>query len=174
MTEKLLNDHKHVRINDLEILIRPITPNDEALEAAFVHNLSIQTKYERFFEGIRDLSPSSLKMLCNIDYVNTMAYIAIVNTNEGEKQIGVCRYSADKLPGACEMAVTVADNYPFQEIAAVLLDALIEHAKSNNKKSLFATELSTNYKMQMLAKQFDMDAKPEPSDAGLVIYTLHL
>lgn len=174
MTEQLISDHKQVRINDLNITIRPITPDDQAIEAAFVHNLSVQTKYERFFEGIRDLSPSMLKVLCNIDYVNTMAYIAVINEPEGETEIGVCRYAADDLPGECEMALTVADNYPYQEIATVLLETLVEHAKSNNVKYLFSTDLSTNYRMHTLAESFGMSAKPHPQDSGLVIYTLSI
>jgi len=174
MTEQLVSDHKHVSIGDLDITIRPITPEDKEIEASFVHNLSLQTKYERFFEGINDLSPSMLTVLCNIDYINTMAYVATVAGANGEKEIGVCRYAADKEPGEFEMAITVADDYPYQDIATVLLDALIKHAKSNNVKKLFSTDLSTNYRMHKLAEHIGMTAKVHPQDSTLIVYTLLL
>jgi acetyltransferase len=174
MTEQLNSDHKHVNIGDLDITIRPITPEDKEIEAAFVHNLSLQTKYERFFEGIKDLSPSMLTVLCNIDYVNTMAYVATIEGPDGEKEVGVCRYAADKKPGECEMAITVADDYPYEDIAIVLLNALVKHAKSNNVKKLFSTDLSTNYRMHKLAEHFGMTAKIHPEDGTLTVYTLLL
>lgn len=174
MTEQLVSDHKHVNIGGLEITIRPITPEDKEIEASFVHNLSLQTKYERFFEGIKDLSPSMLTVLCNIDYVNTMAYVATIDSPEGEKEVGVCRYAADKKPGECEMAITVADDYPYEDIAIVLLNALVKHAKSNNVTKLFSTDLSTNYRMHRLAEHFGMTAKIHPEDGTLTVYTLLL
>jgi acetyltransferase len=174
MTEQLGSDHKHVNIGGLEITIRPITPEDKEIEASFVHNLSLQTKYERFFEGIKDLSPSMLTVLCNIDYVNTMAYVATIDSPDGEKEVGVCRYAADKEPGECEMAITVADDYPYEDIAIVLLNALVKHARSNNVKKLFSTDLSTNYRMHRLAEHFGMTAKIHSEDGTLTVYTLLL
>lgn len=173
MTEQLVSDHQHVKFSGLDITIRPITPEDKEIEASFVHNLSLQTKYERFFEGIKDLSPSMVSALCNIDYVNTMAYIATVDTPSGEKEVGVCRYAIDKETGECEMAITIADGYPFEDIAIVLLNALVKHAKSNNIKRLFSTDLSTNYRMHKLAEHFGMTAKIHPQDSALTIYTFY-
>ncbi|MBA6296143.1 GNAT family N-acetyltransferase [Colwellia sp. MB02u-9] len=174
MTEKLTSDHKNVTIGDLEITIRPITPEDKHLEAAFVKKLSMQTKYERFFEGLKELSPSMLNVLSNIDYVDTMAYIATIKTEEGEKEVGMCRYAADKVPGESEMAITVADDYPYEEVATVLLHSLFEHAKANNIKRLFSIELSSNYRIKKLAEHLGMSAKVHPEDATLILYSLLL
>jgi acetyltransferase len=86
----------------------------------------------------------------------------------------VCRYAADKTPGECEMAITVADDYPYDEIATVLIDTLVKHAKSNNVKTLFSTDLSTNYRMHKLAEHLGMTAKTHPQDSTLIVYTLVL
>jgi len=115
-----------------------------------------------------------LTVLCNIDYVNTMAYVATIDSPDGEKEVGVCRYAADKKPGECEMAITVADDYPYEDIAIVLLNALVKHARSNNVKKLFSTDLSTNYRMHKLAEHFGMTAKIHPEDGTLTVYTLLL
>jgi acetyltransferase len=156
------------------VTIRPITPEDKAIEAEFVRQLSLQTKYERFFEGIRVLSPYMLKTLCDVDYVNTMAFVATIQVENKEKEIGVCRYAAGAKPEEREIAITVADDYPYQKIATTLLDALIEHAKSNDIERFFSVELSSNDRIKKLAKHYGMIAKQDPQDATQVVYSLNL
>jgi acetyltransferase len=174
MSAALSNDHTLVDIGDLKVTIRPITPDDRDIEAAFVKALSMQTKYERFFEGIRELSPSMLNVLCNVDYVHTMAYVATIKVAGVEKEIGVCRYAADGAPDECELAITVADDYPYQDVAGALLKALMLHAKANNVKRFMSIELSSNARMHTLAKNFKMSVKSHPEDGTLVIYTLDI
>ncbi|WP_371195924.1 N-acetyltransferase family protein [Glaciecola sp. SC05] len=173
MSEVINKDHTLVQLGNLAITIRPITPDDKDIEAAFVHDLSMQTKYERFFEGIKDLSPYMLKKLCEVDGVNTMAFVATINVDGAEKEIGVCRYALDKTPSEREMAVTVADNYPFEEIASLLIDKIRAHAKQNNIKRLNAIELSSNYRMLQLAKHLGMTSKIAPTDSTLVVYSIN-
>lgn len=176
MTAAQPSVNTHVKIGGLDITIRPITPQDKDIEAAFVRELSAQTKYERFFEGIRELSPSMLKVMCNVDHVNSMAYVATIKVSGSEKEIGVCRYATatDAKAGESEMAVTIGDDYPYQDIAQVLLKTLIEHAKENHIKRLFSIELSTNFRMHTLAGHFAMTANIHPDDNTLVIYSLDL
>jgi acetyltransferase len=168
------NDHTLIKVGDLELTVRPITPNDTHIEAAFVHDLSLETKYERFFEGIKDLSPHMLKKLCDVDGINTMAFVATINDNCVEKEIGVCRYAIDKTPSEREMAITIADGYPFQEIASVLVSKLSEHAKSNGIERLKSIELSSNSRMSALAKHLGMTSKIDSTDATLIVYLLEL
>lgn len=174
MNEVLTNDHKLVHLGPLDITIRPITPEDKDIEAAFVHDLSLQTKYERFLEGIRELSPYMLAKFCDIDYVNTMAYIATIEVDGKVKEIGVCRYAMDADPSEREMALTVADGYPFQGIGTILVNQLIEHAKANNIKRINSIELSSNYRMLKLAKSLGMTSKVDPGDSTQVVYSLEL
>lgn len=46
MTEQPSIDHLHVTIKQHEVSVRPITPEDKDIEAAFVRNLSLETKHE--------------------------------------------------------------------------------------------------------------------------------
>ncbi len=174
MTEQITSDHKQIILGELTISIRPITPDDAEIEAAFVRQLSLETKRERFFEGIRELSANMLKNLCQIDYVNTMAYVATVQDNGKEKEIGVCRYAAGANIDEREMAVTVADDVSYETIATLLINALSDHARNNKVKTLFSIDLSSNNRMRKLGVLLDMTAKHDPSDAKQVIYTLAL
>jgi len=174
MTEQLNNDHLHVTIEQHDITIRPITPEDKNIEAAFVRNLSLETKHERFFEGIKQLSPYMLKNLCEIDYLNTMAYVATIQDEGAEKEIGVCRYAAGADASERELAITVADDYPYEAIATILMNSLIKHATANNVKRLYSIELSSNQRIHKLAKSLGMQAKSDSNNANQVIYSMTL
>jgi acetyltransferase len=174
MTEILTSDHKYVKVDNLDITIRPITLNDKAIEADFVHNLSPQAKHERFLGTIKDLSPSMLTHLCDIDYVNSMAYLATIIVNGSEKEIGVCRYANDAVEGEREMAIAVADEHQNKGIETLLIEQLIEQARASGIKKLVSIELSTNHIMKTLAKSLTMDSKPDPDDNRQTIYSITL
>jgi acetyltransferase len=174
MNELLTNDHVKLDIAQHLVTLRPITPEDKEIEASFVHNLSLETKYERFFEGIKDLSPYMLKKLCDIDYVSTMAYVATVQEDGKEKEIGVCRYAPGNNEDEREMALAIADDFPYLDVAVPLLEQLIAHAKSNNVKRLYSIEMSGNHRIIKLAKKMGMQAKTDPDDAQQMIYSLTL
>jgi GNAT superfamily N-acetyltransferase len=174
MTAQLTPDHISIKIGDLNITIRPITPDDKVIEAAFVRDLSPQTRHDRFLGGIRELSPSMLTQLCNIDYVNSMAYVATILEDGDEKEIGVCRYANDSVLGEREMAVTVADEYQHFGIATLLVNKLIEHARANGVKRLTSIDLRTNYKMQELAESLGMVSMTDPEDPRQVIFSITL
>jgi hypothetical protein len=165
MTTQLTSDHEIIKIGDLNITIRPITPDDKVIEAAFVRDLSPQTRHDRFLGGIRELSPSMLTQLCNIDYVNSMAYVATILEDGDEKEIGVCRYANDSVLGEREMAVTVADEY--QHFG-------VEHARANDVKRLTSIDLRTNYNMQELAESLGMVSMTDPEDPRQVIFSITL
>ena len=60
--------------------IRPIRPEDAAIESAFVHGLSDQSKFLRFMFGLRDLTPAMLSRFTQIDYDRELALIAVIDT----------------------------------------------------------------------------------------------
>ena len=73
--------------------VRPIRPEDAALERAFVHALSEETRYFRFFYQLNELSPAMLARFTQVDYDREMALVAIDETGERDASIvGVARY----------------------------------------------------------------------------------
>jgi len=78
------------------VLIRPIRPSDVARNATFIEKLSPPSKHYLFLGGIAQLSDVALRRLCDPDYAQDMAYIALaldVRTGEARDQVGVCRYA---------------------------------------------------------------------------------
>ena len=57
--------------------VRPIRPEDAALERAFVASLSEKTRYFRFFYQLNELTPAMLARFTQVDYDREMALVAI-------------------------------------------------------------------------------------------------
>lgn len=166
--------HTHHNIGETKITIRPMTANDTELEMQFVHNLSFETKHNRFLEGIKELSADMLKRLCDIDGKTTMAFIATIQDHDKEQQIGVSRYATDPVTNESEMAITVADEWQHHGIAQLLMPPLIEYAKNNGITSLYSIDLATNTGMHHLAKDLGMTCSKVPGDARLLKYHLEI
>ncbi|WP_342804376.1 GNAT family N-acetyltransferase [Alteromonas sp. M12] len=172
MTVRLTTDHSHLKIGKLDVTIRPISIDDQNIEAEFVKNLSAQSKHNRFMEGIRELSPSMLKKMCDIDYVNNMAYIATIEEDGNEIEIGVCRYVNGKQKNEREMALVVADKYQHLGIGTELFNHLYVHARANCIKRLYSIDLRSNTKMHKFAQSVGMKMELDPEDDALVIYSI--
>jgi acetyltransferase len=165
-------------IDGQEVTIRPLGSHDEKIELAFFNNLSANTRYFRFMEGIRELSPIMLKQLCHIDGKHSMAFVATINEAQGETQIGVSRYICGHLARDSdlegEMALTIADKWQHKGIDKLLIKPLLEYAKNHGIKKLFSYEFAENLAMRHLAKDLGMIAKLDPDDSQLVAYTLNI
>ena len=176
MLAKETVSHLHFMIDDQEVTVRPLGPHDEKIELAFFNNLSASTKYFRFMEGIREISPLMLKQLCDIDGKHAMAFVATIKETSGETQIGVSRYICGHLEtddeSEGEMALTVADKWQDKGIDKLLMKPLLEYAKNNGIKKLYSYEFAENSAMRHLAKDLGMTAKADPDDAQLITYSL--
>jgi RimJ/RimL family protein N-acetyltransferase len=162
------------RVADESVTIRPIHPADSAMEAEFIRNLSVETKHYRFLCGVNELPPEELKRLCNVDGRHSMAFVATVNKEGRETQIGVSRYAEDPSGGAGELAVTIADAWQHKGLGELLVKRLITYAKTHGVKQLYSVELADNTAMRELASELGMSVRRDPDDANQVIYSLTL
>jgi L-amino acid N-acyltransferase YncA len=144
------------------------------MEVEFVRHLSVQTRRFRFFGSVNDLSSEELKLLCNVDGRDSMAFVATVQQSGHDTAIGVSRYARSAKDGVREMALTIADDWQQKGVAELLMAQLIEYAKGHGVKQLYSVELAENAAMQRLAKKIGMSAVYDPEDAGQIIYSLTL
>jgi GNAT superfamily N-acetyltransferase len=156
------------------ITIRPIRISDAEMEAEFIRRLSPQTKHYRFFGGVKELSPTEVSNLCDVDGRHSMAFVATIRHDGRETEIGVSRYAPNSRADVREIAVTVADEWQHKGLGTLLMQQLIKSAQLNGVKQLYSIDLSDNAAMCSLAKDLGMSAKRDPSDAHQVIYSLHL
>ena len=165
---------EHLTVADESVTIRPIHPADSVMEGKFVRNLSVETKHYRFLGGVKELSPAELKRLCTVDGRHSMAFVATVQENGRETEIGVSRYAECSSDGVGEMAVTIADAWQHKGLAQLLLQRLIAYAKTHGVKQLYSVDLADNTAMRDLASELGMSVRRDPDDANQVIYSLTL
>ena len=156
------------------VTIRPLQPSDSQMEAEFVRNLSDETKHFRFLGGVKELSSTDLKRLCNIDGYCNMAFVATVREGDAEREIGVSRYAEGSKPDIREMAVTVADSWQHKGLGRLLADQLIDYARAHGVTQLYSVDFAENTAMQHLAQDLGMTVRRSLDDPAQVIYSLPL
>ncbi len=157
-----------------EVLIRPITPADAERESAFVRNLSDYSRYYRFMEPIRELTPAMLQRFTHPDYDNEMALIALTPASGEQTQIGVARYA--KYPGtaAAEFAIVVADAYQGKGLGRVLMQQLIVAAKQAGLQRLEGFVIASNERMLRLMNRLGFSIETNAEDPRLKTVRLAL
>lgn len=139
-------------IHDHTVTIRTLLPEDQEIEAAFVRNLSDESRYSRFHGALRELTPEMLRRFTHLDYPLQMALIATIPEGPLERQIGVARYATGKIDEPAEVAVVVADDWQGRGIATELLTNLRSTAIDAGITDLYVSVLADNRRMLTLAR----------------------
>jgi acetyltransferase len=152
------------------MLIRPIRPEDAEMEQRFVHDLSEQSKYFRFMQALRELTPEMLVRFTQIDYDREMAFVA-VRTHNGREQeeLGVARYSSKPDGESCEFALVVADDWHHKGIGTRLMQTLMEAAKAQGLEVMEGEILSNNHDMLSLVRHLGFTTHTSPDDDDIQI-----
>jgi acetyltransferase len=154
-------------IEGKNITIRPIRPEDAEMEKEFISLLSKQTKYFRFMENIKELSPAMLIRFTQIDYDKEMALVATLTDKNKEKTIGICRYIINPDGETAGFAIVVADACQNKGVGSKLITSLLNAAKIKNLKSIEGIVLATNLWMLQLAKHHGFEILSNNDDPGI-------
>ena len=150
-----------------EVTIRPIRPEDADMEQEFVKNLSPETKYYRFMNTLRELSPAQVVRLTQIDYDREMAFVAITEIDGSEVEVGVARYATNPDGESCEFAIVVADDWKGKGLARRLMGVIIDTARSRGVKYMNGDFLSENRRMIQFVTSLGFTLTTHPEDPGL-------
>jgi acetyltransferase len=164
----------HYSVEGRPVAVRPIRREDSALEADFVHHLSIEARYKRFMATVADLPQSKLEYLTDVDQVRHVALVATVDRDGGQVLVGAVRYVVDSSGNGCEFAVAVDDAWQGTGLAGILMQALISIARSRGLATMHGLVLATNYKMLKFTRQLGFKQQHEPEDYTTVRVTLAL
>lgn len=148
-----------------QVTFRMMHPEDAKIEQDFVIGLSEQSRYLRFFSGIRELPAYMLEELTNPVYPISYALIATILENGEEKEIGVARYAPTGDQGNAEFAVTVADEWQGHGIASQLMRGVMAAAAVAGVSRLEGIVLKENTAMLGLAQSLGFSKTPS-SGAG--------
>jgi len=153
--------------NGLNIIIRPIRPEDAELEQAFVHNLSEESRYFRFMNSVQELSESMLVRFTQIDYSREMALVAVTNEHDKEIELGVTRYAINPDGKSCEFAVVVADSMRGLGLGHKLMGALMDAARAKGLQMMEGEVLNNNTGMLHLMKRLGFSIEASRDDESM-------
>jgi acetyltransferase len=158
----------HWQLDDgYDVTLRPMRPEDAELVQTFVRAMSEQSRYFRFMDALRELSPTMLSYLTQIDYDREMALVATVEEGGKELQIGVARYAINPDGKSCEFALAVADDWQGRGVGHKLMNRLMEVAREHGLEVIEGDVLAKNGSMIALAKSMDFAIEPIEDDPAL-------
>jgi acetyltransferase len=151
----------------IQVIIRPIKPEDSQREQDFVQRLSPETRYMRFMNTIRELSSAQLIRLTQIDYDREMAFVGIIEKDGVEVEVGVARYATNPDGESCEFAIVVSDDWQGKGLARRLMGTLIDAARSKGLKYMNGDFLGENGRMLKFVSSLGFALSTHPEDSGL-------
>jgi acetyltransferase len=144
--------------------LRPIRPEDAAIEMEFVDGLSPESRRLRFQSALRGLTPTMLARFTQIDYDREMAFIAVDETSGIEHEVGVARYMVLPDGKSCEFAIVVADTWQGRGLGHRMMQRLIEVARSRGVEEMIGWVLTSNSAMLEMVQNLGFKVAADPED----------
>jgi acetyltransferase len=140
--------------NGETVLLRPIRPEDEPLQAEMFKTFSAETERFRFFGPIKEASHEMLVGYTQIDYDREIAIVALLNEGGEERMVGVVRLIADPYNDTAEYAIVVGDPWAGRGLGTLLTRYILEIARERGIKKVIAYVLEDNDAMLHLFENF--------------------
>jgi acetyltransferase len=156
------------------LLLRPIKPEDGPEHVAFFNALDPEDVRYRMFIRMRELQPSQLARLTQIDYDREMAFIATRTRQDGKfETLGVTRAVADPDNITAEFAIIVRSDIKGQGLGKILMTKLIDYCRSHGTQQMIGETLSHNRRVLNLVSRYGFDISASP-DAETMFLRLDL
>ena len=150
----------------LQLLIRPIQPEDAERDRAFVARLSPETLYFRFMMPVRELSPAMIERFTQIDYGRELALVGIAGVGAQQMMVAVARITPTTVPARCEFAIVVEETMQGTGLAQELMQRLFVAAISRGYTEMEGTVLRENPRMIKFCEAMGFTILPNPDDSN--------
>jgi acetyltransferase len=155
-----------------DVLLRPIRPEDEPMEAELLATVSKETLHGRFFENSVNITHDMLVRFCNIDYDREMAIVAEYTHGKKKRIIGVGRLMGEADKGKGEFAVLVHDDFQGKGLGFKLTDVIIGIAQEKGLREINGYIDSNNRRMLRVVSELGFIA--EATEEGVTTVRLDL
>jgi RimJ/RimL family protein N-acetyltransferase len=153
---------EHVLNNGVHIEIRPIAPTDApALQDLFLR-LSARSIYQRYFHQQPSLSIEQARFFAEVDRVNRVALVAL-DPEDSSAIIAVVRFDRD-IDDTAEYAAVVVDQWQGKGIGLAMTRRLVEIARAQGLRALYALVLPGNRLMLELFKYLGLPEEQHYED----------
>lgn len=148
------------------VSVRRARPGDEQRVQAFVAGLSWQSRYQRFFVGVRELPPEVLRRMLVDDAAHTCTLLAW-NAADASVVVGMAEYQRTDAFDV-EVAVVVGDAWRRVGLAACLLCELAARSVGWGIERVHAEILRDNVAALSLARHAGCAIEPGRAGGGSV------
>lgn len=145
-------------------LLRPIKPEDEPLWHELLASCSRETLSSRFRGLFKETTHEMASRFCYLDYDRELAIVVEVETQGGQKIIGVGRLVADADHRVAEYAVLIADTWQSHGLGGLLTDYCLEIARDWRLRVITAETSPANGRMLAIFRErgFELDGSRAP------------
>ena len=148
------NEEREVTLkNGANVLIRPSKASDAAGLQDIFYNMAPKDIYTRFFTHLDSFTEKKAQHLCNVDYENEMAFIAVSGERENEKVVGSACYFVDRTDSLGEVAYMIRPEWQKYGLGTALQQRMTEYAKARGLRGFKASILAENEKMQNVIRK---------------------
>lgn len=147
------------------LVIRPAAHDDMQRIQALVRGLSPRSRYLRFFNGMRELSPQWLERFTHAAPQSEVTLLALMPVAGSVIPVGMAQYAADPYPQRGDFAVVVDDAWQGLGIGARLIDRLSDVARHAGFERLEGEVLAENQPMLRLARALGFAVRRDPESA---------
>jgi RimJ/RimL family protein N-acetyltransferase len=164
---------RHLVLGDgWRIFVRPIRPDDELLIRDLLAHVSKEDLRLRFFDSIREFSPQFIAKLTQLDYARAMAFVAIDEASS--EMLGVVWLYSDSIHETGEYAILLRSDLHGRGLCWVLMQLIIEYAKSQGQSRIYGEILQENSVMLKMCREMGFKVKTDADDRGVFDVTLVL
>lgn len=162
-----LRDRSHV-------LIRPAEKADAAAQRAFIDSLP-ETGRFRFLGQIARPVGSTIERSPAIGSGDEMTFVAVTeDADDHERIVGISRYRTAIRGLKCECMVMLDQAWQDKALGAVLMRHLLDIARSEGFRSLYAIDAADNTAMSDLAGSLGFRSRVDSDDSRQLIHELEL
>jgi acyl-CoA hydrolase/GNAT superfamily N-acetyltransferase len=145
-----------------KVLLRPAVSSDAGGIRDLFHRMSDADVYTRFFHQVRRLSSEDVQRLCNVNFDNEVAFVAVIGPREDPQVVAHACYFLDYSTNLAETAFIVRPDWQGCGLGGALQQRLAEHAKARGVRGFVAEILSENAHMIRLARSGSPQVAVEP------------
>lgn len=159
--------------NGVRVTMRIARCADRENIQAFVRNLSVRSRYQRFFYPLHELTPALLDRFTQTDPTREITLLVTIADQGKEVVIGMGQYIVTSQE-RCDFAVAVADAWHDMSIGKSILYALSWVARANGIVWFEGDVLAENAAMRGLLARTGFMVRSHPEDENLVRATKRL
>ena len=152
--------------------VRPVRPEDEPLYPPFFTAITPQDLRMRFFAPVKEFTHAFIARFTQIDYARAMAFLALEESSG--KLMGVVRLHANADYDSGEFAVLVRSDLKGHGLGWLLMQIIIEYARSEGIQTVQGQILRENVTMLTMCRELGFKITPDPDDVDICIAKLIL